>query len=331
MLGPQAAATMPAARIRPGPPFTAPQSGAAATPRQPHPPHCVAVRTRTALLAATVAALLYAAFAAGAARMPGEAVFEVAIAVLALITAVVALADGTGERRIPRGAWWGVVLLALFSAWSGLTLAWSVSPDRTWEEFNRALSYALVAGLGVLIGATVERAVERFAAAWLIGVAIVALYALGGKVAPGVHVSGLFDLDQTSVVARLRAPLEYWNALGLLCALAAPIAVRFAVDGARRRVARLAALEAIFLLAIVIGLTYSRGAVAAFVVGGAVVSVFGNGRLRGLIAMALAVAAAAGPLAFAFGRHGLTENGASLTIRIQDGRLLGLIVLVAAA
>ena len=51
-------------------------------------------------------------------------------------------------------------------------------------------------------------------------VSLVALYALGGKVAPGLHVGGLFDLDQTGVVARLRAPLEYWNALGLLCALA---------------------------------------------------------------------------------------------------------------
>src|SRR4051794_35123754 len=148
--------------------------------------------------------------------MPGEAWFEVAVAVIALVAAVTALLGGMGERRIPRAAWWGVLLLALFAAWSGVTLAWTLDPDRTWEEFNRALSYALVASLGVLIGATVERAAERFAAAWLIGVSVVALYALGGKVAPGVHINGLFDLDQTNVVARLRAPLEYWNALGLL-------------------------------------------------------------------------------------------------------------------
>lgn len=287
------------------------------------------MRTRFALLAAVVAALLYAAFAAGAARQPGEAWFEIVVAVLALVATAWALLSGQAGRA-PRAAWWGVGLLALFVAWTGLTLAWSVDPDRTWEEFNRVLAYALIAGLGVLVGSTVERAVERFAAAWLIGVSAVALYALGGKVAPGLHVHGLFDLDQTGVVARLRAPLEYWNALGLLCALAAPVAVRFAVDHSRSRRVRLAALESLFLLAIVIGLTYSRGAVAAFVVGGAVVSVFGNGRLRGLIAMALAVAAAAAPLAFSFGRHGLTENGASLTVRIHDGRLLGLIVLVAA-
>jgi hypothetical protein len=285
------------------------------------------VRARTALLAAVVAALLYAAFAAGAARMPGEALFEVAVAVLALVAAVGALLGGTAGRRVPRAAWWGVLLLALFSAWSALTLAWSINPDRTWEEFNRALSYTLVAGLGVLIGATVERAVERFAALWLIGVSLVALYALGGKVAPGLHVDGLFDLDQTNVVARLRAPLEYWNALGLLCALAAPVAVRFAVDASRRIAVRLAALEALYLLAMVIGLTYSRGAVAAFLVGGAVVSLFGNGRLRGLIAMALAVLAAAAPLAYAFGQEALTENGAALGARIHDGRILGLIVL----
>ncbi len=287
------------------------------------------MRARLTLLAALLAALLYAAFAAGAARQPGEAWFEIAAAVLALAATASALLGGPISARAPRGAWWGVVLLALFVAWSGLTLAWSIAPDRTWEELNRAVSYALVAGLGVLVGASVPRAVERFAAGWLVLVSVVALYALGGKVVPGWHVSGLFDLDQTGVVARLRAPLEYWNALGLLCALGVPVAVRTAIDTGRGRLTRLAALQSLFLLATVIGLTYSRGAVAAFVVGGVVLAVWGNGRLRGLIALGAATAAAAAPLAVAFGRSGLRDNGVALAVRAHEGRILGVVIVVA--
>ncbi|MDX6664782.1 MAG: hypothetical protein QOG68_988, partial [Solirubrobacteraceae bacterium] len=128
------------------------------------------MRARFALLAAVVAALLYAAFAAGAARQPGEAWFEVIVAVLALAASASALLGGAITARAPRAAWWGVGLLAAFVAWSGLSLTWSIAPDRTWEEFNRALSYALMAGLGVLVGASVPRAVERFAALWLVAV-----------------------------------------------------------------------------------------------------------------------------------------------------------------
>lgn len=215
-------------------------------------------------------------------------------------------------------------------AWTGLSLAWSIAPDRSWAEFNRVLAYGLLTGVSVLMGASIPRAAERFAAGFLLVVAIVAVYALGGKIAPGLHVDGLFDLNQTADIARLREPLEYWNALGLLCALAAPIAVRLAVDTGRTRAVRIAALEAVYLLAVVVGLTYSRGAVAAFLVGAAVLTAFGSGRLRGLLVMAAATVAAAAPLAIAFGRDGLTANGAPLGERIADGRVLGLVFVLAA-
>ncbi|MCW2991075.1 MAG: hypothetical protein JWM73_1669, partial [Solirubrobacterales bacterium] len=246
-----------------------------------------------------------------------------AAAVLALLAAASALLGGALRGRAGAGAWTGVVLLALFVAWNGLSLTWSIAPDRSWAEFNRVLAYALLAGVAVLIGAAVPRAIERFAAGFLAVVSIVALYSLSAKIAPGL-------VNGTGSIARLRGPLEYWNALGLLCALAAPIAVRLATDPGHSHRVRLAALEALYLLAIVVGLTYSRGGVAAFLVGAAVVTAFGSGRLRGLIAMGAAILAAAGPLALAFGRHALTTNGAPLGARIHDGRILGLVVLAAA-
>jgi len=289
-------------------------------------------RDRSVLLAALLAVLLYAAFAAGAAREPGQAWFEAAIVVVALGAAAWALLGArVADVRLPPAAWWGVGLLAAFAAWSGLGILWSIAPDRTWDEFNRALAYALIAGLGLLAGATVPRATERFARGFLVLVVVVALYALGGKVIPGVHVGGLFDLNQTAEVARLRAPLEYWNALGLLCALAAPLAIRMAADPGRGRAGRLAALEAVFLLAVVAGLTYSRGAVGAFLIAALVLTLAGRGsRLRGLVVLALAVLAAAAPLAVAFQRPALKINGAPLNLRIHDGLILGGVLLLCA-
>lgn len=241
---------------------------------------------------------------------------------LALVAASSALL-GPRRARVPRGAWTGVLLLALFVAWTGLSLTWSIAPDRSWAEFNRVLAYVLLTGVGVLLGAGVPRAVERYATGFLGVVVVVAAYSLSAKIAPGV-------VGGTGEIARLRGPLEYWNALGLLCALAAPVAVRLATDAHAARWARLAALEALYLLAVVVGLTYSRGGVAAFLVGAAVITAFGSGRLRGLLAMGAALAAAAAPLAVAFARAGLTVNGAPLGERIHDGRVLGLVALAAA-
>ena len=57
---------------------------------------------------------------------------------------------------------------------------------------------------------------------------------------PGFHVAGLFDLNQTGPLPRLQEPLGYWNALALLLALGAPVALMVSVDAPRpgRREAR---------------------------------------------------------------------------------------------
>jgi hypothetical protein len=289
------------------------------------------MRARTALLAALVAALAYAAFAHGAARQPGEAWFEVAVAGLALVVAASALLGGPLRPGPAPAGWWGVGLLALFAAWTGASLLWSIAPDRSWEELNRAIAYAGVAGVGLAVGASVPRAVERFAVGWLAVAVAVALYALGGKVLPGVHVHPFFDFDQTGAVARLRVPLEYWNALALLCVLAVPVAVRLVIDVGRSALVRIAGLEALYLFAVVVGLTYSRGGVLAYVVVAAVLTVAGAGRLRGLLAMTLPALAAVVPLAVAFTRLGLKANGEPLGVRISEGRILGAYVLACGA
>jgi O-Antigen ligase len=288
-------------------------------------------RTRpgAALVLALVAASLYAAFAHGAVGLPDEARLQVGLAIVAVCAAGSWLLGAGGVRlAAPVGAWWGVGLLAAFAAWCGLSLLWSATPDRTWIELNRAIAYTLVVVLAVAAAASAPRAIERVAVGYLLVAAAVALYALGGKVAPGVNVPGVFDLNTTGDVARLRAPLQYWNALALVCVLAVPVAMRLATEVGRSMRVRLPALAALYLFALVVGMTYSRGGVLALLVAVTVMTLLGPARLRGLLVLAMAAVAAAPPLAVAFSREALKGNAVPLGARIHDGRLLLGVVLI---
>ena len=274
-------------------------------------------RRGTILALALLAACAYAAFAHGAVRIPDESWLQVGVEVAALAAAVAWL-SGRGAPRADRYGWLGATLLLAFAVWCAITVLWSVAPDQSWLEANRALTYALVVVLALAAGAQVE----RIATGWLVVASAVALYALAGKVAPGA-----FAADEP--IARLRAPLQYWNALALVCAMGLPVAIRAATDRARGDRARLAALAAAYALALTMGLTYSRGGFVALAVALIVMTALGGARLRGLAAFAIAALGAVPGLAVAFSLNGLTNNDATLGQRIHDGRILGAVLLLA--
>src|SRR4051812_33390065 len=281
------------------------------------------------LLGVLLAVCLYAAFAHGAIDLGAEARVQVVVALAAMVVAALALGAGRLVPRAAPAAWLGAGLLGGFAAWCALSIAWSLTADLSWQEANRAVAYALVALLALVVGSHARRAVERTALGLLAVAVAVALYALAGKVTPGL-------LDETALSPRLREPLGYWNALALLCVLAAPAALRVATDGARRDGARLAGLAALWLLVVTAALTYSRGGALALIAALAVVTVLGQARLRGLAATALAALAAGPAIALAFTSHALTTAGAPLGDRIAAGRgllavLAGCLALVLAA
>ena len=271
-----------------------------------------------ALLAGLLVVAAYAAFADGAAGLPEETWLQVALAVLAVVAAGAWL--GPGALR-PRAS---PLALAGLAVWMGLSLLWSVAPDRTWTETNRALAYLLVAGVALAVGSTVPRAIERAAAGWLVIACGVAVYALAGKVVPGV-------VGHATEIARLRAPLEYWNALALVCVLAAPVALRFATAAAVAPRWRIASLVALFGLLCTIGMTYSRGAILGLVVAIVVVTAVGGARLRGLATAGLAVVAAVTVLAFAWSNDALSTNSPPLAEQIDAGLALGVLLVVVGA
>ena len=282
-------------------------------------------RSGTALVYALVASCAYAVFAHGAIGLPEEPRLQIALALIAIVASVGWLLSGTLTLRAPTTAWVGVGLLALFAVWCGVTLLWSVTPDRTWAHVNRAFAYTLVVVLAIAAGSSAPRAIHRVAIAWLVVAVTCALYAIGGKVIPGVHLLGI-DFNHTRVLSRLRAPLEYWNALGLVCVLATGIALRLTTDVTLTTRQRLAALAAIFVLLLCLGMTYSRGGMIALAAVLVVMTSLGGARSRSLAVLGVAVLATVPVLTLAFTRPALTGGLVALGDRISDGRLLGLVL-----
>jgi O-Antigen ligase len=280
-----------------------------------------------ALAAALLLTCLYAAFAHGAVASSDEERVQLAIASIAAIAAVAWLWSGALRLRAPPIVWAGVALLAAFAFWSGLTLLWSVAPDQTWTECNRAITYTIVLCLAIAVGCSHPRSVTMIAGGLLIVCLAVTAYGLGQKLAPGLHIAGVFSLDQTGTLPRLQEPLGYWNALALLIAMGVPIALATAADRARADRLRLAAVAAIVAMLLTIGFTYSRGGVVALVLGLALAVGLSGARLRSLMWLAMAVIATSPVLLVALNSHQLTATGIGLGTReVAGGELAAVLV-----
>ena len=144
-----------------------------------------------------------------------------------------------------------------FAVWNGLTVVWSVLPDRSWDYFNRGLAYFAFAVVGAFAGSMLSTRVG----AWLLGalVVVTCLWALAGKAVPALY-------PDYGRLARLRSPVGYWNALALVMVFGLPIALWAASSRRHSRLVRAGAVVGLYALLIALVLTYSRGGVlAAFV------------------------------------------------------------------
>lgn len=266
-----------------------------------------------ALGAALGVAVLYAAFAGGAVGLPAESRLQVGIAAIAMV-AVAGLLFGRGlAARLPARARLGLGLLVAFAAWVGLSIAWSIAPDESWAQLNRAISYALVAGLGLVLGASLPRSAERVALGFLGIAAAVALYALAGKALPWID-----GLDHAQRLARLHEPLGYWNALALFCAMAVPIALRAAAV-ARSELGRLLGLLALIPLLTATILTYSRGGIVVLAAALAVQLAVSRDRARLAAFAGAALLASAPAIVAGLALPELTKNGVPESARVDEG------------
>jgi O-antigen ligase len=168
------------------------------------------------------------------------------------VLAVAAAAAGLALRRVSLGRA-ELALLACFAGlavWSAATIVWSIEPDRSWDAFNRTAVYLAVIALGALAGATPRAAAALLAVLFALTLA----WALAGVAVPALGP----DVERS---ARLREPVEYWNALALVAAMALPVWLWL-----RRPLGAVA----IFATVVALALTTSRGGVLIAVVAVAV-------------------------------------------------------------
>jgi hypothetical protein len=276
-------------------------------------------RAPAALAIGLLLICLYAAFDHGAVGPAGEERLQLAISVIAAVAWVTWLWTGRLRVDAPRTVWGAVALLGAFALWSGVTLAWSVAPDQTWAECNRAIGYALALGLAVVLGASDRRAGAMIAHGFLAVSAAVTVYALAQKLLPGLHVAGIVNLDTTGPLPRLQEPLGYWNALALLIAMGAPLAFSLAVQRHRPVRIRIGALVLFVLMLETIAFTYSRGGVLALIAGLATLICLGGAGLRCLAWLGAACLAAAPPVVVGLLSHPLTAASVRLGTREDAG------------
>jgi hypothetical protein len=294
-------------------------------------------RVAPGLGVALLLVILYAAFAHGAVALGVATRVQMAVAGLAVAGLVAWLWSGTLRLAVPRTATLGIVLLAAFAGWSGLSVLWSVAPNQTWLELNQIISYVVVLVLAVAVGATYTRAIESVALGFLLVALAVTAYALGQKLFPGIQVPGLFDLNQTGPLPRLQEPLGYWNALALFIAFGVPAALAVAADAARETRLRIAAVCSIELMVLAVVFTYSRGGLLALAFALVIGIWLSGNRLRASMWLGAAALASVPVAVIGLVSPQLTTAGERLSTRQFAGAILAvfvalsLVALVAAA
>ncbi len=191
---------------------------------------------------------------------------------------LVAVAAFVAPRPLPRSraAIAALAGLAGLLAWTLISFAWAPLRAPAVDDAQRLALY-----LAVLIAATAL--LRGDAARWVvpaIAASIVAatLYGLSERLLPGI-----FELTRSrAAMGRLDQPLTYWNAMGAWAAIGLVLCARIA--GARRLAAAGAAP-----LGAAVALSFSRGAIAAAIIGLGVLATLDP---RGLRAIAVCAGSA---------------------------------------
>ena len=268
-----------------------------------------------------LALTLIAFLATGGTDLATNTWVEVALVVSGAIGASAVVLRGAPGRA------WGALTLLLFAALAALTYAsigWSVQPASSWLEGSRTFSYLAAFGIA-LAGARI--APERWSG--LIGgiataTTVVCGYALVAKVFPGTF-------DRIDSLGRLWLPLGYWNAVGLIAALGIPASLWAGARRGRSPWLRAVSVPAIAILVAALVLSYSRGALAAAVIGTALWFALVPLRLRGALVLILGGAGGAAIAGWALATHAISADNVALAARTSAGHGFGVVVLVVLA
>jgi hypothetical protein len=235
------------------------------------------------------------------------------IAVWALV--LVATWFGRPLPSSPAG-WATLGGLVLITVWSAISLAWAPAAGPAFHNMQRLVLYvgALIAAIGLLRTPRATRAVEP---ALALGSTVVIGYGLAGRLLPGL----VHETSSRQAGSRLEQPLTYWNAEGLLAAMGLVLCARLCGDRSRSAPVRVLAAAVTGPLGVAVYLSYSRGAIAAAVVGLVVVTALAASWSQ-LRATTIALAAALVAGAVASGFTGVASfHAVTLTVREHNGAI----------
>src|SRR5438270_4482282 len=209
-------------------------------------------------------------------------------------------------------------MLAAFAGligWIALSAAWSTSLERSILEAQRGLVY--LAGLLMVFVVARGRSIDELLGAVCGAALLISAFAL-------VH---LFFPDHFGPPAgpfyRLSEPLGYPNALGLVAAIGALLAVAFAAH-ARSRNGRALSAAAIVVFTLTIFFTFSRGAWASLALGLGAMLLVDSRRLALLRTLTAVVPVAAVAVWLGSRAHALTTPGGRPSDAAHQGHLLAL-------
>ncbi|MBA2740768.1 MAG: O-antigen ligase family protein, partial [Actinobacteria bacterium] len=237
------------------------------------------------------------------------------------------LAFAFGVLPLPRLGAAGIAVVAslgLLVVWTGVTVAWSIAGDRSWETFNRGVAYVVFLGLGVVLAAAGGARAARTTAVLLATVTgVVLTWALATKALPTLG-------PDAERIARLQEPVGYWNALALLADVGLALGLWLGATGNRPAFVRVAGGLLTYAATLALLLTLSRAGVVAGI--GIVIFwlLVSRERVEGGLLLAAAVVPAGLVATWALTRPALVEDGALEADRVSDGRVFGLLAVVGA-
>ena len=238
----------------------------------------------------------------------------------AVLVAVACLRPGGGPLHgIPF-----LITFALLAVYTSLSIVWSLAPADSWLEADRILAYLAVAAGAIALVRLVPSCWSGLLYGVLAGTLLICLWALLTKVFPA-------SLAPDEQLARLRAPYEYWNSVGLTAAMAVPPLLWLAARRTGYGVAAAMAWPALGLVFVCLMLSYSRGSLVALAIGLAVWFAAVPLRLRAVAALACSALAAVPVVLWAFAQDGLTVDRAPMAARVDAGHELGALLLLLVA
>jgi hypothetical protein len=263
--------------------------------------------------------LIAVAFGAeGGTELTRTTVTEVALVLVSAV--IIAAALFWGRPALAHGTT-TLLLFALFALLTALSVLWSISPELTYVEAGRTFTYLCVFAAAVVGARLAPRAAPQLLEGILIAATVAVIYALASRVWPGA-------LAENEVSNRLGQPFDYWNAVGCVAAMAAPIALWLGSRRGGSPTARVLAYPAMGASILVIILTQSRGAAAAAAVGAIAWFVLVPLRLRSLPVLVLPLVGALGVGAWALSKDPFTKTLQPLSAKQSVAGDFGALVLL---